>query len=99
MHKSKEKSIKRARKKIEEIYPEAFLLLHNIRNFCRRYGITDKELCVALGTSQSTFIRRKRMPWNFTTAEVSTIAKALHVSVATLYTEPVYPVPKVDYED
>lgn len=92
-HKTARKEQKR---KVEDIYPEAFLLLHNINNFCVRYGVTDEDLCMAMGKSSDTLYRRRKQPWTFTVIELLGIARELHVSIGQLYAEPVYPIPKVE---
>lgn len=89
MSKIPAKKTKEKKRAVENLYPEAFLLLHNINNYCMRYGVTDEELCEAMGKSDDTLYRRRRHPWTFTTLEVIGIARELHVSIDRLYADPV----------
>lgn len=75
------------RRTAEELYPEAYLVRDNIMLLSGAYGITDAEICEAIGASRETLRRRKKEPWNFTESEKKRIAELLHISVAALYTD------------
>ena len=89
MSKNPAKKTKGKNRTVEDLYPEAFLLLHNINNYYMRYGVTDDDLCEAMGKSNDTLYRRRRHPWTFTTLEVIGIAREFNVSIDRLYADPV----------
>ena len=68
--------------------------MHNINNYCMRYGVTDDDLCEAMGKSNDTLYRRRRYPRTFTTLEVIGIAREFHVGIDRLYADPVVQSPK-----
>ena len=84
-------------KKVQDFYPEAFTLAHNIDQFCRKYGTTKEERAKATMTSTDTFERRMKQPWKFTMCEITQIARVWRMSPAQLMVEPRYIVDPVEF--
>lgn len=81
---------KRKARTVQEQYPEAFLLAFNIEAFSRRYGTTRDELAQVTMTSEDTFARRMKKPWEFTLCEITSIARLWGMTPAQLMVEPRY---------
>lgn len=82
----------KTKKTVKDIYPSAFTVLQNIRALSAFYGTTDAELIRAMGGSASTLARRRRCPWQFTTAELTDIARLWGLTPEQLMVQPKYEV-------
>lgn len=73
------------KKTIEELHPEAFQAVRNIRLLKAVYHTTDQRMADAAGISLRTLSSRKAAPWEFTIGELQSIAGLWEMSALDLF--------------
>lgn len=59
---------------VEDIYPEAFVVIGNITWLQKRFNTPESEIIQAFGKNQNTWIKRKNQPWDLSIEELTNIA-------------------------
>jgi hypothetical protein len=85
----------KVRDKAAERKEQAQLVMFNIRNLCKLYGVTEDDLARLTNMTLRTF-RSKEERSGFTMDELMIFAQELHVNAAQLFVMPVYPVEPIE---